>query len=401
VVRRLPHVIALAAIVLLSVPTAASAAYSVRVESPDNRVVTGAKEIQVRVSRELTDPVVTGLRVRLASGGELRPTSCVSDCDRRDRDPVFAFDLDPRSGAPFATSGLRNGPLEIEGVVSREIGEDRSVGTFTLVLRVPGSAVGGLAATTEGTTVRLAWRRAPEPDVEGYRIERCAGACDASGAWEALGSASASASSFSDEPGVGQHSYRVVTIRDGGDGGDRSIETVSSPTTATVEPPARASDTGGSSGSGGNGNGGDGTEAAGDRDGGTSEGGRGADAPDLASRGSAATSGSRPGRDRSGTAPTIPSGRGAAGIPNLLVDPDLFEGELDYSGLEPRLGGADRDVPEPGADDEVLLGSPADGDGSFLGALTDPNRVAVPIAGGLLMTAIALHLWRWLRFPIT
>jgi hypothetical protein len=402
VVRRLPHVVALTAIVLLSVPTAASAAYSARVEAPDNAIVTGAKEIQVRVSRDLTDSAVTDLRVRLASGGELQPTECVRDCDRRDRDPVFGFELDPRSGAPFGTSALANGPLEFEGIISREVGGDRSVGTLTVTLRVPGSAVGGLAATAEDGTVRLAWRRASEPDIQGYRIERCGGACDASGRWDALDTASASASSHSDQPDPGEYSYRVVTIRDGGDGGDRTIETVSSPVTTTVEPVARTNGDGSGNGNG-NGNGGNGSGGA-DGDGvgdGTDPSPRTPPSPDPANGGSdGARRSSRAPEIRSGSAPSISRDRTTAGVPAVPDVADVFEEELDYSDLDLEEPGTDRTVPALDGDDEVILGAPGTGDGTFLGALTDPNRVAVPIAGGLLMTAIGLHLWRWLRFPL-
>lgn len=416
-VRRLPHVVAIAAIVLLSVPTAASAAYTARVEAPDNAIVTGAKEVQVRVSRDLVDPAITGFRVRLASGGELQPTTCVRDCERRDRNPVFAFDLEPRTGAPFATSGLPNGPLELEGIVSREVGGDRSVGTLTVTLRVPGSAVGGLAATAEDRTVRLAWRRAPEPDIEGYRIERCAGACDGSGAWEALDRVSASASSVSDQPGVGEHSYRVVTVRDGGDGGDRTIETVSSPVAVTVAPPREGGNGGDNGNGGGNGNGSNGGNDSGNGgdngNGGDGDGGDASGSPegdDAASeRDRSGSTGSRDGASRSsrnsgirsGSAPSLSLGRSGERVPDVPDVAEVFEDELDYSDVDPEVASPDREAPPSDTgNDEVILGAPGQGERTFLGAMTDPDRVAVPIAGGLLMTAMGLHLWRWLKFPM-
>lgn len=435
-VRRLPHLFALVAVLLLAMPTAALA-YTARLEKPANGAVTGTTEVHVRVSREFGDVGIRGLRVRPAGGGELRGTECVSDCGGRH--PTFSFSFDPRTGAPFGGGILPNGPYEFEGIISRELGaRDTSIGTFRLNLRVPGSAVGGLAATANGTAVRLAWSRAPEPDIVGYRIERCAGTCDGGGNWRAIADALASASAFNDEPGVGKHSYRVVTIRSGGD--DGNIETVSSPVGTEIEPPASpppapgdgdgtggtgGDETGGDgngngngsgSGSGGGGSGGDGN---GRGDGASRSGGedrsvgtaRTGDAPDLGDgeaptaeaspRAADARSADRSGGVRSGKAPSVALGRGGSGIPELPAIGDIFRGELDYAAQDPEAasGTSGRDGAATSGD-EVILSAPGSSSGSFIGQLSDPNRIAVPIAGGLLMTAIGLHLWRWLRIPL-
>jgi hypothetical protein len=389
VVRRLPHVVAIAAIALLLFPTAAAPPYSLAVENPGNGTVSRALDVKVRVNSDLTDPRVTGLRVRLASGGDPVEATCVDACG--ERGPVFSFPLDPRAGAPFADGPLPNGRTAFEAIVSRELGDDQRL-AFDLNLRVPGSAVGGLAATIEDRKVRLAWRRAPEPDIERYRVERCGGVCgDESGSWEALRETQPSASSFTDEPGDGEFSYRVVTIRS--TGGDGALETVSSPVVAEVVAVAN----GNGDGSGGDGNG---DEADGNGNGGN---GNGDGADDRPQRPERPRSESRE-RPRSGSAPSISSGeRGApresAGVPEVA---DAFEPELDYSGMDARLRGGDggSTPDDTDIDDEVIVGAPRDGDGTFFGALTDPDRVAVPIAGGLLLTAVGLHLWRWLKIPI-
>jgi hypothetical protein len=414
VARRLPRVIALAVLLLLCLPTAAFADYSSRLEAPSNGVVTGKTEIQVRVNRDPLDVPVTGVRVRPATGGEWQRTTCKSGCDG-ERSSVHAFDLDPRSGAPFGDGIMPNGTFQFDVRASRSLNQDPVVvGRLSLSLRVPGSAVGGLAATVSDQSVRLAWSRAPEPDIDGYRVERCAGTCDGSGTWRSQGTTSPSASSFTDEPGVGTHSYRVVTVRSGG--GDGRIETVSSPVTAEVEPaPASpATSEGESSGDGGSGDGNGDAGGSSQPGSGTSDrdrSPRSADAPSLSRDGTPTSdaspstaprsSTSRSGGLRFGSAPSVSLGRGGAGIPELPGIGDIFRGELDYSADDPQTAGGQGNGGEGGDEgDEVLLGAPGGGNGTFLSQITDPNRVAVPIAGGLLMTAVGLHLWRWLRIPL-
>ncbi|MEX0834901.1 MAG: hypothetical protein WD010_02340, partial [Nitriliruptor sp.] len=232
--RRLSHLAALVALFLLSVPTAAFADYSVQLVSPENGVVSGSTEIQLRISRDRIDPSVSQARVRPAGGGDQHELRCISSCDSRS--PVYAFDLDPRRGEPFGGGPMANGPFDIEVLISRAIGEDQNLGRRTLTLRVPGSAVSGLSASVEEDQVRIAWSRAPEPDIDGYRVERCRGACSPAGDWTSRGDRqAASASSFTERVRPGGYSYRVVTVR--GNGGDGTIETTSSSVTAEVVAP--------------------------------------------------------------------------------------------------------------------------------------------------------------------
>lgn len=408
-VRRSPYVLALVAVLLLWSPAAALAAYSATVVRPaDQAKVTGTTEVHVQVRRDFADTAVAGLRVRPADGGPLRPTTCVSGCEAGGREPVFAFTFDPRTGAPFGDEIVPNGPFEFEGVISRDLGPDRSVGTLTLDLRVPGSAVGGLAATTDDDTVRLAWSRAPEPDVLGYRIERCAGVCDASGDWTGRGDVAPSASAFTDAPGVGSSSYRVVTIRNGGGDGS-SIETVSAPVTAEVAPPASSSPDGevgtdevDGDGDDGGGDGAGQDDAGGDRDEADATDrsrDRGADGADTGSSdgdqlGAPPSAGSaRPKAPRSSRPPAVPLGPAGARIPEPPVLEDVFRSELDYAEDDAQAAAGE------GEGDEVILSAPGGSGGSFPGVLGGLDRFAVPLAGGLLATAVGLHLRRWLRIP--
>lgn len=407
--RRLPSLIAAVAVLLLASPTAAFAAYAATVTAPDGAVVRGPAQVRIQVERGSIDLGIRGAKVRPVGGGDWHALECISDCGRGSRSPVFALELDPRTGAPFATSPMANGDLTLETVVERDMGgSDRSAGQVRLSLRVPGSPVGGLAATVDGSDVRLAWTRPREPDILRYRVERCAASCDAGGDWEALDDVAPSASSYGDDPGVGTHRYRVVTVRDAGDDGDGTIETASSPITAEVRRPepdetASPSPSPSPSDSDGDpdrdGSGDEDDEAA---DGGSSDDDRTPTAPALGDAPALERDTSRSERRstdiRTGRAPSVALGNGGSGIPDLPAIGDVFSTELDYSGEVPDI--APSEPVDPDEDDQVVLATPGRSSGSFLGRLTDPNRVAVPIAGGLLMTAIGLHLWRWLRVPL-
>ncbi|MEX1177927.1 MAG: hypothetical protein WEB09_05660 [Nitriliruptor sp.] len=409
--RRTLRLAAIVVLLVLTMPSAAFAEYSVELVSPASGVVSGSGEVQIRVAREPLDSEVRSVRVRAArGGGDAHQLTCLSGCDTRQ--PVYGFAFDPRRGDPFGVGPMSNGAFQFETLVSPALGEDRNVGTLTLQLRVPGSAVSGLSTSVDDQQVRLAWSRAPEPDIDGYRVERCRGGCGGDG-WSARGERlSASASSFEERVRPGTYSYRVVTIRS--NGGDGTIETVSSAVTAEVEePPAPTPDdteTPDAPGDDGDGDG-DADGDAGDRDdGATGRDDDGDDGPDRdrdgddedGDGGTAGGSSDRSfstSRTRTGRAPSVSFG-GQRGVPALPDAADVFRGSLDYGLDDPETADARGDAPGPGDDDEVVLSAPGGSSGSFLGRLTDPNRIAVPIAGGMLMTAIGLHLWRWLRVPV-
>jgi hypothetical protein len=391
VARRSVLMVASVTALLIALPTAAAAEYRARLVAPSNGVVTGPVEVQVQVARDLIDPDVRGVQVRAVDPDRSHPAECVADCGSRA--PVFAFDLDPRSGAPFSERALVNGTLEVEVVVSRAVGGDRSAGRVPLALKVPGSAVGGLSATVRDGEVRVAWSRAPEPDVTGYRVERCSSGCDADDGWDHRIDVAASATAHTERPDPGTHRYRVVTVRS--TGGDGSIETVSSPVAAEVAAPPQARPSSGSEG----------------RDDGPAPTGTGPDptAPedvDAGGRPAAGAASEGPvsspddgGRsrtpDEAGRSPSVELPRSGAGIPDLPLVGELFRGTLDYDADTDGTGAPRRAAgPEDG---EVVIAAPVGGAGTFVGRLADPDRVAVPLAGGLLLTAAGLHLTRWLR----
>jgi hypothetical protein len=390
VVRRSVLTVASVTALLLAFPSTAAAEYRARLVTPDDGVVTGPVEVQVQVSRDLIDPDVRGVQVRAVDADRSHPAECVADCGSRS--PLFAFGLDPRTGAPFSERALANGTFEVEVVVSRAVGGDRSAGRVPLALEVPGSAVGGLSATVTDGGVRVAWSRAPEPDVTGYRVERCSGGCDADGGWGSRANVPASATAHTERPDPGTHRYRVVTIRS--TGGDGSIETVSSPVAAEVAPPPQARPSSGGEG----------------RDGGAAPTGTGPDpaategaeaggqpAAGTASEGPVSSDDGDRSRvpDRAGRSLSVELPRSGADIPDLPFVGELFRGTLDYDADTDGTGAPRRAAgPEDG---EVVIAAPVGGAGTFVGRLADPDRVAVPLAGGLLLTAAGLHLTRWLR----
>jgi hypothetical protein len=391
VVRRSALVVASVTALLLALPTAAAAEYRARLVAPGSGVVTGPVEVQVQVSRELIDPEVRGVQVRAVDADRAHPAECVTDCGSRS--PVFAFALDPRTGSPFSERALANGTLEVEVVVSRAVGGERSAGRVPLALEVPGSAVGGLSATVTDGGVRVAWSRAPEPDVTGYRVERCSSGCDADDGWDHRIDVAASATAHTERPDPGTHRYRVVTIRP--TGSDGSIETVSSPVAADVAPPPQASPSSGSEvRDEGPAPPGDGPDPSATEDVGTGEravagaaSAGPAGAPDAGDRSRAP--------DRAGRSPSVELRRSGAAIPDLPLVGELFRDTLDYGS---DAATTRTPAPRPGPEDgEVVIAAPVGGSGTFVGRLTDPDRVAVPLAGGLLLTAAGLHLVRWLR----
>jgi hypothetical protein len=395
--RRTAAIAALVAAFTLALPTAVLAA-EVALRAPSDGVVTGPTDLEVRITREPFEAITAADAGLRRDGKPLDGSRAVTLCDgwrscansERSADHRIAFD--PRTGAPFlpedAARILPNGPYELR--VTMTVNNAPEQRSLELLLSVPPSAATDVQASAERGTVSLRWTPAPEPDVTGYRVERRSG----SDGWTGVGDVSASASTFADEPGAGTHRYRLVTLRPKGEGG--TYEVTSSDTTVTVDPPP--------AGEGGA------RDRDRDEDDATTEGG--ADGDDGAASdedgvegeadGEAATasaSGSRGAGERSARsglqAPTFQRGTARTpGMPGDDHDPDHFEETLSYDGDPIAADRPDRDADRG----EVLLSVP--GMGSFTGALDD-QQAAVPIAGGLLLTAVGLHLWRWLKLPIT
>lgn len=401
--RRVFSLVAVLAIVLLSLPGAVAAQENADegawITVPEDGVVRGTTTVKVRV-QNLLQPV--SVRVQIPDVGSHR-LSCDPNCDANRNDDgswryQFRQELDPRSGAPFAEAGFLNGKVDAIIVVERHLDEQRY--RRNLTFHVPSVGVRDVVTSVSGDAVTIGWTRAPEADVTGYRIERVG-----STTTHEVATVGPDAASAVDQPGVGDHEYRVVTIRKGGT--SPTLETTSSTVSATVDaPPEPETATPGSGG-------GDGSDG-GSLGGASSSGGpRDADAPALDADGDGDDGAA--GQDRSQAAASQRSatrtgrsaGRAGAfsfeghgpGIPAIPAADEVFRGELDYGAREPQTADGDGDGSDVG-DDEVVLSTPGRSGGSFLGRLTDPDRVAVPIAGGLLLTAMALHLWRWLKIPL-
>jgi hypothetical protein len=391
-------------VVLLMLGAPAALAASAAVTEPSD-TVREPVELRVTVTKDSRVEPVSRVRVRMQHRGEHVGERIDLECKQRCGDdhteqvwgPQGDRKLDPATGAPFDAQGpLANGEYELEIRVDRGRFLEPIETTDRIRLAVPPSAPREVTAERDGDEVTVTWRRAPEPDVTGYRVERRDGEN-----WADL--ATTPDDRHVDEPGPGTHAYRVVALRDDGRGG--TLEKASS--TAEVEVPAPGDDGngngngGGSNGNGeGNGNGGDtdgngNGNGNGDSDGeGNGEGnGNGGDGDGDAEEASGSSSSERTRRSSSpARAPSLGSD-GSGSIPSVFgrdpasADPDAFSEELDFG--DPRNGNGD-------GDDDVVLSS---GRGGTMERLMDAERVATPIAVGLVLTATGLHLWRWMRVP--
>jgi hypothetical protein len=392
--RRTAAIAALVAAFTLALPTAVLAA-EVALRAPADGVVTGPTDLEVRLTREPFEAITAADAGLRRDGKQLDGSRSVvlcegwRSCPNSEPSSDHRIPFDPRTGAPFLPEDvariLPNGLYELRVTITvNNAAEQRSL---ELTLSVPPSAATDVQASAERGTVSLRWTRAPEPDVTGYRVERRT----ESAGWTAVGDVSASASTFADEPGAGTHRYRLVTLRPKGEGGTYEVTSPDVEVTVAAAPSDADGGRDGTDGEEGDatGDGTGGGDAPGhDEDGaGTEEG--------EADTASSSSSRSVSQRSTSGLqAPTFQRGTARTpGVPGDDHDPDFFEETLSYDGDPIAAQRPDRD--DRG---EVLLSVP--GIGSLSGALDD-QQAAVPIAGGLLMTAIGLHLWRWLKLPVT
>lgn len=409
-------------LLLVFLPGVAHAA-QVRLVAPSGGVVDGPTDVVVGVRAQNVE-AITRVEARLRRNGAAVGGS-VELCRRSscERDGDYAVSFDPSTGAPFAGRSLSNGSYQLRIRVERAV-----VGSQTedldLTVAAPGSPVSDLVADADGGEVELSWQRAPESGIEGYRVERAASA----GSYATVDTAGPEANGFVDGGApAGEQLYRVVTLRDDGRGG--TLETPSSASSTTVRAPdddgggGNGPDDDGSNGDGsaggGGGSGGGGSDGGGSDGGGSGGGGSGNGSGDgdggsdtgpggSASSGSPdLSSGAAPDDDGDADGPRsespdvaerspadAPTGeRDEDGIPALAFDdPDYFDDELDYG--EDGQGGSEND-------EEVVLSVPGFGGLSgFGGDGSGSRRMAVPIAGGLVLTGVGLHLWRWVKLPL-
>jgi hypothetical protein len=420
--RRTAALAALVAALALLLPATALAA-GATLRGPADGVVSGATSLDVRVTREAFE-AISAIDLGLRRGGApiegsttRRLCEGLRDCPNSDRSADFRVPFDPRTGSPFLPSTaarmLPNGAYELR--VSIEIGRDTQERSLDLTLSVPPASPSDVRASAAGQQVTVEWGRASEPDLAGYRVERAAG----SGSWSNRAQLGASSTAFADEPGPGTYRYRVVALRPDGKGG--TYEVTSREASVTVAEPPREDASQGRDGSGGDGIGDDGSDVTdggrGDEDGarpdgdasdqGSDAGSRDDDDREVADDGSAGGNGVGPAggsgtrssastQRRSAQAPSFNLDRGGANTPALpWDDPEYFQEELAYDA--PETADPSERRTRSTDDGEVLLSFP--GAGAFGGG-TDGNRAAIPIAGGLLMTAMGLHLWRWLKVPL-
>jgi hypothetical protein len=395
--RRTAAIAALVAVFTLVFPTAVLAADAI-LRAPTDGVVTGPTDLEVRLTREPFEAITAADAGLRQDGKPLDGSRAVPLCDgwrscpnsESSSDHRIAFD--PRTGAPFlpedAARMLPNGPYELR--VTMTVNNAPEPRSLEVMLSVPPSAATDVQASAERGAVSLRWTRAPEPDVTGYRVERRTG----NDGWTGVGDVSASASSFADEPGAGTHRYRLVTLRPRGDGG--TYEVTSSEATVAVDAASTGADGGDreEDGAATEGEADDAPRSDEDDEEGGSDGREAATASAPSSRSAGERSA------RSGLpAPSFQRGTARTpGKPGDGDDPDFFEETLRYDGDAIAADRPDRGDDRDGDRGEVLLSVP--GMGSLSGALDD-QQAAVPIAGGLLLTAIGLHLWRWLKLPVT
>lgn len=409
---RIAAALAVAAVTVLTTAAPALAATTAQVTSPGtSAVVDRPTPVRVQVRREIIDTPPSTVSVRLsrdgsttAPGTEPAPLDCVDGC-RTLESTWGGVDLQP-TGAPFVTAGpVCNGQWTLQPRVD---GGEFTAGT-PVVLSAPGSPVAGFDARGAAGAADLSWSRAPEPDVAGYRVERREGR----GTWESVTTLGPSATRYRDEVAAGEYTYRVVTLRpDGVRHGqaaapcvdrDADLETVSASRSASVTPApsptaTTTADAGTDGGATAGGTTSDGTSAdgAGTAGDGDDQTGEPQDAPSAGRRVAAP-----PPAQRSSSSDAAPprlevEQRGSDG-PAYYGEDQEFSEEIDY-GDAPRVAGAQAPTStgEPSAtDDEYAAGAVDIASAQSL----ELGRILKPVAVGLLLTTVGLHLRRWMREP--
>ncbi|MBW3657406.1 MAG: hypothetical protein KY457_02135 [Actinobacteria bacterium] len=395
--------------VLLLPATASAAARAVLVSPGQDAVVSSPVELRTRVTRDVIDPDVTRVEVRLsqngsaaAPGSDSVSLSCISGCGSAESlwgGRVY----DPATTAPFGAGPGCNGRWYLQVAVD---GGGSGSGTPFLA-SAPAAPASAVRVAIDGRDAVLTWGRSPEPDVAAYRIERRTDG----GSWAAAGEAAADASRFVDRDlDEGSYQWRVVTLRgDGRSGGgpaapcaDREpdLATVSSTTAGRVTepppPPPSPSPADEPEPTGGTDTSGDGAAPGDGEQGGTSGAG---DAP-AAGRGDA-PAGSTATPVDGGTTADAPvaevDGDGAAApAPQEPVEEERFYGE------DQALGALDYGDVVPHAND-ASAGGPAGGTWVPGGvSITtqeqlDQVRLLRPVAGGMILLTFAFHIRRWQR----
>lgn len=418
--RRLLALFGLTGLILaLAAPMAMAADVSV---SPSG-TVDGSTTLRVEVDRRRGE-LIENVTLRLLRGGPDGETVGSRQWAPEDASPscapfestecTFSAGFDPRSGAPFAGRSLNNGDYTLQAVVEREgLPPDRA--SVPARLRVPPRGASGVSVAADGQALAVSWSASPERDLRGYRVEHR----PSGGSWQSVTTVSATSHRFDVAPG--DHEVRVVALRRDGVGG--TIETASSSASASVAAPSSDDDgdegAGGSgdsgsgdSGSSGSGSGGSGSGGSGNGgSGGSGDGARDGSGPDGSEAGGSndtdAGDDSDDGDGEPEDADGSPGSTSSLSIdsaelaereqpsPKAAERPDYSE-ELDYSRMaEDGDGDGGGDGEERDDSGDVVLSGP----GLQNAGGAESDRVVVPVAVGLVMTAVGLHLWRWLKVP--
>lgn len=393
-----------AAVVVLAVPAVAAAAVSARLSSPaSGRTVQAAVPIEVEVSHDLLDPPPEAVEVRLsadggsaAAGTTAAALRCLEGCDEQEQ-RWGGVSFDPATGAPFAGAGICNGSWVIQPRVDDG---PFAVGSRILVSAEPApprdvTAGGG----ADGATI--AWRPPSTPDLTGFAVQR-----RADGRWRTVATLGAGATSHRDAaaPAGEEVAYRVQSLRGDGLSGegrpllpcaDTEPDLRASSAAATAAIPAAAPDAEGSDQDPGR----DAPAGSGDQAGG--DGAAPAAGPAGADADGAGTDGER---EVAAPPPTRPAA-GDSSAPPSQAAPEVaspggrdagaeegFSRELDYEGAEIVTPAPDR-VTAPRT--RRVPG----GVSVFVRRHLDLERVVAPVAGGVLLLAVALRLRRWLNAP--
>lgn len=245
----------------------------------------------------------------------------------------------------WCTNGGRNGEYSVKVVATAQAGSSAEATIRVKVDNAPAAPTGVAASQTDGV-VQVSWNGNSESDLIGYRVER-----DSGSGWNSLGQTSST--TLSDSPGAGDHSYRVVALRNSPSSSGGKASSPSGAVSVNVpQPPPPSSDggTGGGtgsktgSGSGGNGAGGNSVPGYGDSGSGKHGGGKkfsnkngGSPAPGFAPQGggSFTVGGKTLGGIGLPGALSLPGGRGLPDLPSVnngsaSISDGTFEETLPY-----------------------------------------------------------------------
>ena len=371
--------------VLLVLPAAPATAAQSTMVTPDGPV-TKATPIEIQMERDFGAERISEVHATLTKDGEALgmrlQLECTRGCDPTDRTVLFALPgqekFDPATGEPFGAEGpLPNGVyvLEVELLKNSRFQSDEEF-QHEIVLSVRPTAPKDVAAEVDGDEVELTWTASPEPDVEDYRIERHDG-----DGWEAV--TTTTKTTATDEPGQGEHRYRVVAERP--DGRDGTVERASDEVTVELGSEENDDERDESE-----------EDDERERNGDESE---EESSPDGNGGGDDDASSERRSRSGSGGTASAPStgNGGSGGIPGVEGNGNGNGGDGDDEGYSTELDYGDMD--DTRAADDVEIATPSGWRGT-VDRIFDAEQVAVPIAAGLVMTATGLHLWRWLRIPV-